>query len=198
MVIDERRLGRVRPRVLLLDLGGVLVPDPWELLVEELFGGSSAARGAALDVWEDVARASGTQEEYWRSFAARLGVPVDPVAVAAATQRVLVPYAWSEELLATVTVRFEAVGLISNTTAFWFEHYAGRLPVDALDSSMLFLSFRVGRLKEDRPGLFEYAASRLDPATVIVIDDREENVRRARATGLNALLFDPSDPLRLS
>ncbi len=45
-----------------------------------------------------------------------------------------------------------------------------------------------------RPSLFDLAASQLDAPSVLVVDDREDNLDRAAAAGFRTLPFDGTRP----
>jgi FMN phosphatase YigB (HAD superfamily) len=190
----------VKPRLLALDIGGVLVRDPIPVLFEAMaeHGPRNADEIAAHyrarhhDLWSgslaeadfwatmiDHAQSGGTAGE-WRD---RLASWMEPLP---ALRRVC---DWSK----TATVY-----ALSNHRAAWIEPVLDRAGVlDCFDA--LEISDRTGRVKPDSEdstaGLEAWTAMLAawggDPARSLYVDDKPLNCRLAERTGMRGLVADP-------
>lgn len=80
--------------------------------------------------------------------------------------------------------------LLSNTNELHWGYAARRFPFIEKSFEKVFLSFRLGVRKPD-PGIFEAVIREtgLEPGRLFYVDDREEHVEAARASGMTAHLF---------
>ena len=87
------------------------------------------------------------------------------------------------------------VALLSNIPADHADAFLAAQPW-LHDLDHVAFSGRIGAAKPD-PAAFQYSvvALRSAPADFLFVDDREENVRAARAVGLNGHVFDSQDEL---
>lgn len=75
-----------------------------------------------------------------------------------------------------------AIGVISNCTPFFYASISKLLSLSTyVDPTLYFLSYEKGLLKSN--GLFELAATKLDPSQTFIIDDRPKNVAHAKKLG---------------
>lgn len=190
------QMERAQIGTVLFDLGGVLTPDPWQTLVltpgrglaDRLGIDRGRAAAAAQRLWNRyVVQAHADEREYWRELGDAIGMSIPDRLVSALDSELLRPNREADALLASLAERHVRVGVVSDNTTFWYEKQARLIGLDRfVDSSLLFLSFRLGVTKGDVPGLFEIAAASVDPDVALVVDDREECVRRARMLGFEA------------
>ncbi len=181
----------------LLDVGGVLFVDPWETVLLTTDVGLVTRYGldrrdaetAARALWPEFATREATEAEYWERLGQRLGVRFDPAIVEDVAAALLCPLPTAGEVLALVEDR--RAGVITDNTAFWYPRQRDALGLDRIiDPELEFVSFRAGVRKRDRPGLFDVAAERCDPARTVVIDDRWRNLDRASALGFHVREVD--------
>lgn len=183
----------------LFDLGGVLFPDPWETVVLtpgvgvadrlRLDRERAAAAGSAL--WPRFSRRAETEEAWWEAFEREVGVAIPRDLVARVSTSLLVPLPAGLGLLATARASGCRLGVITDNTAFWFPRQARALDLDAwAEPDLRYVSSERGVGKRD--GLFEMAASEVDPRATLVVDDRDHNLERARACGFRTLRFPPA------
>lgn len=200
-----------RARGLLLDVGGVLIRTPFELLDAterrlRLAPGALGPRGP-FGLEEDRSFAAVLEGElaerrYWEQRAARAAELLDIPPETRSFIRVLFDADESQvvrsEVRALVTDAEEAgipTGVLTNDLhAFhgsaWVESMAIFSRFDVLiDGS------RTGELKPARTA-YERAveAMGLPADQLVLLDDQPTNVRGARAAGLQAVRFDPVDP----
>lgn len=185
--------------VVLLDIGGVLTPDPWETilltrevgLVDRLGLDRELARQAGERLFRTFAvRADAEEAAYWGELGSALGLELPPAVVAATEAALLTPNPQVEATLRELASRGIGVGSISNTTSFWFPKQAALTGLDRVaDEQLLFLSFRYGVTKEDVPGLFDIARRTVEPRDTLVVDDREEQARQAAVAGFRVLRY---------
>ncbi len=176
--------------------------DPWQTLV--LTPGRGIADRLGLDrvraaevaerLWDRYATRSDADEfDYWREFGDALGAPIPEGLVGSVERELLYPNPEATKLLTALAARGIRVGAVSDNTAFWYERQARIAGLDrSADRALLFLSFQLGVTKDDVPGLFEIAADAVPSASALVVDDRVENVARARALGFHAIRYPPN------
>ncbi|MFC8227524.1 HAD family hydrolase [Streptomyces sp. NPDC057287] len=95
--------------------------------------------------------------------------------------------------LRTVRAAGHRVGLLTNNVREWEPRWRAALPVAELFDTVVDSS-REGVRKPD-PEIYRRLVARLDavPATVLFLDDLEENCAAARAQGMHAIRFDSTD-----
>ena len=181
-------------RWLLLDIGGVLFPDPWETLISAPAVGLAAQLRSprlaevAYELWETYSVRPSSELEYWADLARLAGLAIPPDVVRRAEADSLRPYPWAAKLLRSTAAH---LGLISDNTSFWYEKQARALALDSAELLVRFVSCELGATKRTRPqGLYDIAAAVLDGSRVVVVDDRLHNVERATQAGLGAVHFD--------
>jgi FMN phosphatase YigB (HAD superfamily) len=178
---------------LLLDIGGVLFPDPWETLIctPKVGLADRLSRPELLDaagsLWWEFSLEKRSEEDYWTALENSADCRIPLELVQEVSEELLHPFPWAENLLNIQTAR---VAIISDNTSFWFDIQSKALHLDRYPQ---FLSFERGASKLTRPiGLFEMAARETESgSTGLVIDDREHNVERALSAGLQARWFAP-------
>lgn len=173
-------------RVLLFDLGGVLVENDMFSALKRLMG-TDASPAELVERWlaNPVARrfelGRCEADEFAASIIRELELPLGP-------REFLTAFAsWPRGFSAGALALLEQlrsrhrVACLSNSNAV---HWAGHLtqPFDAAFSSHL-----IGHIKPD-PEAFRYVLSSLDvaPARVLYFDDAQSNVDTARALGIEA------------
>jgi FMN phosphatase YigB (HAD superfamily) len=197
LVQDLLRVATRNEDVLLLDLGGVLTPDPWQTILLTPGKGVSDRLGiprqeaaeAAEQLWPDFSLRERVEQDWWRSLADLLGVQAPASLVREVERELLVPLPGAVQAVRTLA-RTWAIGIISDNTSFWFEKQRRMLPFEDVESGLEFLSFREGIAKSTAPtSLFDLAAASLAGSGALVIDDRPGHCERARAAGLRAMQF---------
>ncbi len=189
-----------RIQVLLLDVGGVIVPpaDPNALAhVAHQLGLSAAEVGALLYEWEPwYALSTGQLEEdaYWRALGDRVGWD-------AADLRRLAAPVWEPDRvdnevmdLARALHGQVRLAILSNAT-MRLEDHLGRLGVVSYFDPIIN-SARVGLRKPD-PRIFAHTLDALGvaPAAILFVDDKRRNTAVAEQFGVPSVLFDRSATL---
>jgi FMN phosphatase YigB (HAD superfamily) len=193
-------------RTVLLDVGGVLTPDPWETLILTRHRGIGARLGldaelmerAARELWPVVSRAVLEESEYWRRFGQITGHAIPPALVEEVELELLRANSDAKQAIGMLREWGVAWGIISDNTSFWYPKQLRLLGLnDEVDPGLEFLSFRHGLSKSSNGlGLYEIAAQSIDPGSTVVIDDRAANLKRAQSLGFTARYygFDPGRP----
>jgi len=147
------------------------------------------------DLWETYARAAADEDAYWLDLSQRLEVTI-PAALVRETELALL------QALPGAIAALDALdragtpwGLITNNTSFWYPKQVALLGLGPGGPRWEFVSSAAHVTKSDPVGLFEVAASTLDAADFLVVDDREPNVERALRAGFNATLCRPGEVL---
>lgn len=186
--------------VVLLDIGGVLMPDSWPVLL--LTPGEGIADRLGLDVtrveeaanllWPEFSLQERTEQDWWQALGRMVGMTIPPKLVIEVETKLLKPLAGAAELIRRAHGLGD-VGVISDNTSFWYQKQASRLGLERrILPSLRFLSFERQVAKSSLPiGLFEVAAEGLSGQKVVVLDDRNANCERARAVGFTAILIGP-------
>lgn len=187
----------------LVDVGNVLVDDFWErmLLTPELglADGFGIDRALATDVgralWQRfVTDADAVEEQWWEALEDELDITVARDRRSRYSSLVRVnddAVRWLRELRSDGL----QVGIVTDNTAFWFPMQAEWAGVrELVERDLVFASFSRGAVKRATPGLYDIAAAGVDPATTLVVDDREHNLSFARALGFAVAYyaFDPA------
>lgn len=179
-------------RTVLLDVGGVLFPDPWETLL--LAGELSAELGvdkATLQtvgevLWSEIAtHPERTASWWWEAVEDRLRRKIPRECVLRA-EKLLAPVPHAKDLLEAGAAG-GALGVISNSTAFWWPLQRALLEWDP-PRELTFLSHERG--VEKSSGLFELAARELS-GEVLVVDDEASSIEQAEAVGFETLHHPP-------
>jgi putative hydrolase of the HAD superfamily len=176
------------PRVLLFDLGGVLVENATFPELASLLS-PPVDMSALQDRWLDSAavqrfeRGLITEDEFSAGFVSEWGLEIDParfLAAFAAWPRG--PYPGALELLDRLRGRF-TIAVLSNCNSIHWRRLAG--VVGRADRA--FSSHQLGLVKPDA-AIFERVVRDLDcpPARIVFFDDSLRNVNAARAAGLQA------------
>lgn len=185
--------------VVLFDMGGVLTPDPWQSIMltadvglKDRLGLDSERTDRAAGVLFDkyAVLPDATREDYWRDFGRALGIEFPLETISELEREKIRPNPDLPEAFDDLARKRVRIGVVSDNTSFWFPIQAKVTGVENVaEEQLLFLSFRLRARKNDRPGLFEAAASVVDPERTLVIDDREENLSRASENGFKVLHF---------
>jgi FMN phosphatase YigB (HAD superfamily) len=181
---------------ILFDIGNVLTTDPWESLLltpgigiaDRLGIPREAAEAAGRTVWPRFSTDPQAREaEYWAAVEAELGVRIPLELVTYAEPDLLVANPAAVPVLRSLAGAGVRIGIISNNTAFWYPKQAALLDLSTLvDPDLVFVSHLSGVDKVD--GLFDVAAAAVEPASTVIVDDRDSNIPRARSAGFGAVI----------
>lgn len=187
----------------LLDIGGVLVSDPWESLLlspgEGLADRMRLDRGRVRDVgkmlWNRYCTRESTEDEYWSELSEQLNVKLPRYLIDDLEAHLLKPNRYLAEIYSALESFNDRVGLVTDNTSFWFAKECELIGLDKyVNSDLFFLSFRLGLKKNSNShGLFDVAAARVDASTALVVDDRDHNVVQARRRRFKALTYAMDD-----
>lgn len=197
------------PTAVVFDLFGVIACAQSAAGQAEILAAAGVPAGRAEQFWRvywelrppyDRGRLSGP--EYWRSVAGAVGTTftrpqiAELVAADCGSWRAVDPRML--DLLDALARSGLKLGLLSNippeladdflTRHAWLDRFAA-----------LGFSCRIGHVKPE-PTAFDWCIRTLgvDPAGILFVDDREENVRAARACGMRGHLFTGSAALAQS
>jgi putative hydrolase of the HAD superfamily len=195
----------------LLDVGGVLLPTPWELLADFEAGngwppGTLGWRGpldpATDPPWRSVQAGELTSRAYFDRRAAEisrlLGAPVSWPEVTRAmfeTSNGLAVRPEGRVLVADARAAGCRTGLLtSKLVAFLSREVVGRS--DFLSSFDVLLDESETGVAKPDPRAYQQAAAAmgLDPAAIVFVDDDPANVAGADAAGMAGVHFDIADP----
>ena len=192
-------------RAVILDVGGVLAHDIWEPMFRDLSvkHGLSNARlqGVGRLLWETFAYVPQTpantwrdmERRYWQLFLMITRLPLGVKSLVKLTDRYVVPVAGMRPILEALKARRTRLMVCSNNNEIWWPRQARKLRLsDFFPEQRLILSSRVGAPKNSpRLEMFRAAvrAAGVPAARCFFVDDRAENVRRARRHGIDAVLF---------
>jgi putative hydrolase of the HAD superfamily len=198
-------------RGLLLDIGGVLIRTPFELLAlaersaglpPRTLGGRGPFDDRPDEEFAAVADGSLTEREYWQRRAERAAAHLgtQPVTKGLMLRLFDLPV---DEVLRPETVELadrardagHPVGFLTNDLAdFHGDEWLATMPVLA-GGERLVDGSRTGFLKP-HPRSYELGAAALGlPAEqVVFVDDQPANIAGARAFGLQTVWFDVRDP----
>lgn len=193
-------------RTVLLDLGGVMTPDPWETLMLTPHRGLAARVGVDPELMKSAGEEQwplyatdpdGQEHDWWAGVEARTGTRLKKALVAQVEAELLRPAPGALELLQDPAGDF-AVGVTSNNTAFWYPKQV-RLLRMTVTPEWRWLSHE--REHDKAGGLFETAANELTdrgvhPATVTIVEDRTSNETLARSAGFNVHLHQAGTEVR--
>lgn len=182
--------------VLLLDVMGTLVHDPFYVEVPRFFG--TPLRQLVVrkhpSAWERFERGEIDEAELATTFFAD-GTVLDVDGLKAAMHEAYRLLPGIEALLGDLAAAGVAMHVLSNYPR-WY-----RLIEDKLQLSRWvqwsFVSCETGVRKPD-PRAYAHAHTRLGvaPRSCVFVDDREDNCEAARASGMQALVFTDAQALR--
>lgn len=199
----------MRTQAVVLDVGGVLARDMWEPMFDDLAARYGADRErlheAGRLLWETFAYVPETpansardmERRYWELFLLICRLPLTVEALIALTDDYVVPVPGMRAIVEALHARGTPLVICSNNNEIWWGRQAAKLELDRFfRPECLILSSRIGAPK-DSPGLEMFravvAAAGVPAAACFFVDDREPNIVRARAFGLDAILFDGPD-----
>jgi len=181
----------------LFDIGNVLSHDGHETyLTHEHYG---LARELGLPKDEVTAKVNhlfrkyavrehASEAEFWGEIGNALGLKLSPEAIAEVKTRITTTNAEAIEAFKFLRKRGIKIGIISNSTPLFYEKQTEPLLLNQYaDPALLFLSHKRGVLKSN--GLFEKAASSVDPSSTYIIEDRAKNVAYAQSLGFHAVEY---------
>jgi len=182
-----RRAAGGGPSVLLLDVGGVVIPSLFESVVID---GFPAGPLAGEPGWRRVQQGQASERDYWQ-------------AVAAARPELDVPALWQacsrvrDELrvsLDALAGRVRLVAFTNDMTHFFGAGWPRRFPELAAFDAIVEAS-ALGVHKPD-PAAYVAAAASIGerPEACLFVDDLQANLRGAETAGMRTRLFDVRDP----
>lgn len=191
----ERTSPRPAPiEVVAFDLMDTVLADPYRPALEAATGIPVAALMERRDpgLYPAFERGEIDEAAYWRSHA-ELGITVDPSAFHAVRRARTVFVDGMERLLDDLAG--SVVRVAASNYPIWIEELAQGLLAGRFER--IVASCHLGVRKPDREFFERLAAvAVVQPARVAFVDDRERNVRAARAAGMAAHRFVGADPLR--
>jgi HAD superfamily hydrolase (TIGR01509 family) len=203
-------------QAIIFDMGGVLAQDVWEHMylnpeqgLAARFGiDANQARKIGLLLWESYAYVPETrrngwnvlEQRYWSQFMAFFGEEILPKMPEAGpqffiqeTERFLVPVAGVQGEVSRLHEQGKALAICSDNNEFWFRRQMDKCGLHRFfNADEAALSCRVGVSKASpRFEMFHaaMAAVRTPASGCLFIDDRQGNVDRAKACGMDAILF---------
>ncbi|ATZ25514.1 alpha-D-glucose-1-phosphatase [Streptomyces lavendulae subsp. lavendulae] len=192
------------PDAVLFDLFGVIArhqsPEGWARLVATAGVPAAAFRGAYWSLRPPYDRGDLTGPAYWRAVAGTLGVRFDARRTAALIEADVASWSAVDEemvdLIGELAVSGRPIALLSNIPEDLAGHYERHHPWLG-HFGVRALSCRIGHAKPE-PEAYGWAlrALGLEPGRILFVDDREDNLRAARAQGLRTHLFTTPASLR--
>jgi HAD superfamily hydrolase (TIGR01509 family) len=195
----------VRRRAVILDVGGVLAADIWEPMFDDLAAryrlGRARTHRIGKLLWETFAYVPESpantwrdmERRYWEIFLHACKVPLTVEKLIARTDRYIVPVEGMRPILDALRARGTRLVICSNNNEIWWPRQAKKLRLARYFADRrLILSSRVGAPKNSpRLEMFKaaVAAAGVPAAACFFVDDRLENIRRARRFGIDAVLF---------
>lgn len=182
-----RRTAGSRPGVLVLDVGGVVIPSLFETVAIE---GFPAGPLAGEPEWRRVQQGQTSERDYWRAVAeARPGLDVPALWRACSRVR--------DELrgaLDALAGRVRLVAFTNDMAHFFGADWSRRFPELAAFDAIVEAS-KLGVHKPD-PAAYRAAADAVGerPEACLFVDDLQANLRGAEAAGMRTRLFDVRDP----
>ncbi|HEX2680243.1 MAG TPA: hypothetical protein VHQ03_03035 [Candidatus Dormibacteraeota bacterium] len=187
------------PKVVLLDLGGVLFRDPWEAilltpergLADQLGLDREAVARVGRELWPEYSQRPSNEADYWTAFASKLGVSLPEGLIARSEAELLTPNPFAFDILERARRQIGRIGVVSENTSFWYPIQARLLSLEQyVDQELVFLSFE---LQLNKDGLLNVATSRVNPALTLVVEDRPHNVEFARRHGFQVFRYESDD-----
>ncbi|HEY8250100.1 MAG TPA: HAD-IA family hydrolase [Burkholderiales bacterium] len=190
---------------MILDVGGVLAHDIWEPMFDDLAKQYRRNRkklhAAGRLLWETFAYVPETpantwrdmQRRYWELFLLISRLPVTVASLIRLTDRYVIPVEGMRPILEKLRARGTPLVICSNNNEIWWPRQAKKLQLKRFfGEERLVLSSRVGAPKASpRLEMFRaaVAAAGVPAASCFFVDDRRENITRARRFGIDAMLF---------
>jgi HAD superfamily hydrolase (TIGR01509 family) len=195
----------VKRRAVILDVGGVLAHNMWEPMFDDLAAryrlGRARMQRIGTLLWETFAYVPETaantwrdmERRYWQIFLRTCKVPLTVKELIALTDRYVVPVEGMRPILDQLKARGTPLVICSNNNEIWWPRQASKLRLKQYFADRrLILSSRIGAPKNSpRLEMFRaaVAAAGVPAAGCFFVDDRRENVVRARRYGIDACLF---------
>ena len=189
----------------ILDVGGVLAHDIWEPMFDDLAVRYRLDRQrihqAGKLLWETFAYVPQTpantwrdmERRYWQLFLSICEVPLGVDALIRRTDRYVVPVEGMRPILEALRARGTPLVICSNNNEIWWPRQAKKLQLRRFfDDEKLVLSSRIGAPKASpRLEMFRaaVAAAGVPAARCFFVDDRRENIVRAKRFGIDAVRF---------
>jgi FMN phosphatase YigB (HAD superfamily) len=192
-----------KPSAILFDIGNVLFCDPWETLLltpekglADLWGlDRSRVEKVARELWVEFSVRESEEAQYWNEIGSRLGLEVSLSDIESFEKELLLPNPDAETILKTAQRSKRPLGIASNNTSFWFAKQWKALSLGRyIDPALVFVSHSLGVEKSIHGhGLLEYAAEHLSVNSSILVDDRRENLTRAKSLGFKTVWYSFAD-----
>ena len=192
-------------RAVILDVGGVLARDIWEPMFDDLAVRHRLSKRRLYEIgrllWETFAYVPETpantwrdmERRYWQLFLLISRIPTTVDRLIARTDRYVVPVEGMRPILDALRARRTRLVICSNNNEIWWPRQAKKLRLAKYFADRrLILSSRVGAPKNSpRLEMFKaaVAAAGVPAASCFFVDDRLENIRRARRFGIDAVRF---------
>ena len=195
----------MKTRAVILDVGGVLAHDMWEPMFDDLARKYRLKRERLYEIgrlmletfayvpetpantWRDM------EQRYWALFLMITGLPLSVKSLIRLTDRYVIPVAGMRPILDELRRRRIPLVICSNNNEIWWPRQARKLHLKKyFPDENLILSSRIGAPKNSpRLEMFKAAvkAAGAPAASCFFVDDRAENVRRARQYGIDAVRF---------
>ena len=189
----------------IFDVGGVLAADIWEPMFDDLAARHRRNRAKLQAVgrllWETFAYVPETpantwrdmERRYWQLFLMISRIPTTVDKLIARSDRYVVPVEGMRPILEALRARGTRLVICSNNNEIWWPRQAKKLRLARyFAAKRLILSSRIGAPKNSpRLEMFKaaVAAAGVPAAACFFVDDRMENIRRARAFGIDAMPF---------
>jgi HAD superfamily hydrolase (TIGR01509 family) len=192
-------------RAVILDVGGVLAHDIWEPMFDDLAKrfrrNRKQLRATGRLLWEAFAYVPETpantgrdmERRYWELFLLISKLPLTVASLIALTDRYVIPVEGMRPVLEKLRARGTPLVICSNNNEIWWPRLARKLQLKKFfGEERLVLSSRIGAPKASpRLEMFRaaVAVAGVPAASCFFVDDRDENVRRARRFGIDAVRF---------
>lgn len=183
----------------LLDVGGVLVSDPWESilltpqrgLVDRLGLDRRAVEQIGKEVWEKYCLRPTNEDDYWTEVFGALEVDLAPETVGQLEEELIVANTRGDAILAAIREAGITIGVVSEASSFWYPKQFALAHLEGyVDHSREFVSYRLGVGKRaSGRGLYEIASERVEPDRTLVVDDRSPNLERAASVGFEGFEY---------
>ena len=199
----------MRAQAVVLDVGGVLAHNMWEPMLDDLAQRYRLDRDEMQEtgrlLWETFAYVPETpantwrdmERRYWQIFLRMHEVPLTVEALIELTDRYVIPMPGMRPILEQLRARRTPLVICSNNNEIWWPRQEKALELERFFAPQnIILSSRIGAPKESpRLEMFRaaVAAAGVPASACFYVDDRETIVERARAFGLDALLFRGPD-----
>jgi putative hydrolase of the HAD superfamily len=198
--MDVIHMNAARIRNVIFDFGGVLVRWSPREIVTGLYADETLRAKLISEIfqhpdWLELDRGTLSEDEAAKTFATRVGRPVDEMAallVRARESLTLIPE--TVALLQDLSAAGIPVYGLSNMAAKTFEFLRARDPHWSLFRGTV-ISGEIKMVKPDAE-IFEHIAKEhgLEPAESLFLDDLQANIDAAKRAGFQVMLFD--DPPR--